>query len=230
MNCPYIPSAPLVIVSGHFGSGKTNISVALALEFKRMGKSVTLVDLDIVNPYFRAADAEELLRSNGIKCINPEFANTNVDVPSLGSEIQSVFVSAEDPNSVAIFDVGGDNGAAALGRYKRDFDRIGYDMLCVVSKYRPLSETPELAIESVKEIEYCSRLRCTHIINNSNIGGETTLEDIENSFEYSERICELTSRPEAFTCALRSDFSDTLKTRNPNKKFFFMDNTTKKLF
>ncbi len=230
MNCPYIPSAPLVIVTGHFGSGKTNISVALALEFKHMGKKVTLVDLDIVNPYFRAADAEELLRSNGIACINPEFANTNVDVPSLSAEIQSVFVSATEPDSIAIFDVGGDNGAAALGRYKRDFDRIGYDMLCVVSKYRPLTETPELALESVKEIEYCSRLKCTHIVNNSNIGAETTLEDIENSFDYLESICELTSLPEAFTCALKSNFSKELAERNPSKKFFFMDNTTKKLF
>ncbi len=230
MNCPYVPSAPLVIVSGHFGSGKTNIAVALALEFKRVGKKVTLIDLDIVNPYFRAADAEELLRSNGINCINPEFANTNVDVPSIGSEIQSVFVSSADPDTIAIFDVGGDNGAAALGRYKRDFDRIGYDMLCVVSKYRPLSETPELALESVKEIEYCSRLKCTHIVNNSNIGAETNLCDIEDSFEYSEKICELTSLPEAFTCALNSEFSDELRKRNPNKKFFFMDNTTKKLF
>ena len=195
-----------------------------------MGKNVTLVDLDIVNPYFRAADSEELLTANGIKCINPEFANTNVDVPSLGAEIQSVFVSATSPDTIVIFDVGGDNGAAALGRYKRDFDRLGYDMLCVVSKYRPLSETPKLAVESIKEIEYCSRLKCTHIVNNSNIGAETTLEDIENSFEYSKELCELVSLPEAFTSVVKSDFSDRLEMRNPNKKFFFMENTTKKLF
>ena len=72
---PFFPDKPILIVCGHFGSGKTCVSVALALALKKSGKNVTLVDLDIVNPYFRAADAAELMKANGINCINPEFAN-----------------------------------------------------------------------------------------------------------------------------------------------------------
>jgi len=230
MPLSYKPSAQIIVVCGHYGAGKTNVSVALALEMKKSGKNVTLIDIDTVNPYFRAADAKELMEKNGIKCINPEFANTNVDVPSLTADIRSVFVSAKDDNNIAIFDVGGDNGAAALGQYKRDFEACGYDMLCVVSKYRPLTDTPELTVEGLREIEYYARLRCTHIVNNSNIGFETTISDIEDSFEYSSEICRISGLPEAFTSVVRSDFTDELVKKYPNKDFFLIDNTTKKLF
>lgn len=230
MSLSYKPSAPVIIVCGHFGSGKTNVSVSLALELKKQGKNVTLIDIDTVNPYFRAADAKELMERNGIKCINPEFANTNVDVPSLTSDIRSVFVSAKGENNVAIFDVGGDNGAAALGQYKKDFEACGYEMLCVVSKYRPLTDTPELAVEGLREIEYYARLRCTHIINNSNIGEETTLSDVKDSFAYSDEICRISELPLAFTSVMRSDFSDELVEKYPEKNFFVIENTTKKLF
>jgi len=230
MSLSHKPSAPVIIVCGHFGSGKTNVSVSLALELKKQGKNVTLIDIDTVNPYFRAADAKELMEQNGIKCINPEFANTNVDVPSLTSDIRSVFVSAKVENNVAIFDVGGDNGAAALGQYKKDFEACGYEMLCVVSKYRPLTNSPELTVEGLREIEYYARLRCTHIVNNSNIGEETTLSDVEVSFAYSDEICRISELPLAFTSVMRSDFSDELVEKYPEKNFFVIENTTKKLF
>jgi len=227
---PYNVTAPLIIVCGHFGSGKTNVSVALALALKKAGKEVTLIDLDIINPYFRAADAEALMKKNNIRCINPEFANTNVDVPVIGPEVASVFVEAKKTGRVAIFDVGGDNGAAALGEYKNDFLEVGYDMLCVVNKYRPLTETPELAAEGLREIEYYSRLRCTHIVNNSNIGKETDREYVEGSFEYADEISRLTSLPLAFTSVVRSDFTDALIADYPEKNVFTINDTTKKLF
>lgn len=230
MKLPYKVSAPIIIVCGHFGSGKTNVSVSLALALKKSGKNVTLVDLDIVNPYFRAADAQDLMNQNGIKCINPQFANTNVDVPSLGPEIHSIFVDAANPNTVAVIDVGGDNGAAALGQYRAQFERVGYDMLFVTSKYRPLTDTPELAAEDLKEVEYYARLRCTHIVNNSNIGSETNLDYIENSFEYTDEICRLTGLPIAFTSVVKAPFCEELEAKYPDRNFFFIENTTKKIF
>lgn len=228
---PFVPSAPIIIVCGHFGSGKTCVSVALALALKKSGKNVTLVDLDIVNPYFRAADAEKLMNENGISCINPEFANTNVDIPSLGAEVHSVFAKAEtDKDSVTILDVGGDSGAAALGRYRHMIENVGYHMLFVASKYRPLTDTPELTVENMREIEYYSRLSCTHIVNNSNIGGETTLSYVENSFDYAKEISRLSGLPEAFTSVVKSDFCAELEEKYKDKNFFFIDNTTRKLF
>ena len=230
-NIPYSTDKKIIIVSGHFGSGKTCVSVALALALAKAGKNVTVADLDIVNPYFRAADAEALLTSNGIRCINPEFANTNVDIPSLSADIHSIFTTAKsDENSVAVLDVGGDSGAAALGRYCHMIDEIGYDMLFVVSKYRPLTDTAELAVENLREIEYYSRLRATHTVNNSNVGSETDLGYIEGSFDYADEICRLSGLPEAFTSVVKSDFCAELQKRHPGRNFFFIENTTRKLF
>lgn len=229
MKLNYDPSSRLIVVCGHFGSGKTNVSVALALAMKAAGKKVTLIDLDIVNPYFRAADSEELMHKNGIKCINPQFANTNVDVPSLGAEVRSVFLD-NDPNSIAIFDVGGDNGAAALGQYKRDFDRLGYDMLCVVNKYRPLTDTPAAALEDLREIEYYARLKFTHIVNNSNLGGETDLDVVESSFEFADEVARLAELPLLCDSVVNAPYTAELYEKYPERKFFFIDNTTKKLF
>ena len=228
---PFIPDKPILIVCGHFGSGKTCVSVALALALKKSGKNVTLVDLDIVNPYFRAADAAELMKANGINCINPEFANTNVDIPSLGAEIHSVFVNAErDPDSVTILDVGGDSGAAALGRYRQMIERAGYNTLFVASKYRPLTDTASAALENLREIEYYSRLRCTHVVNNSNIGDETTQTYVENALDFGRELSELSGLPEAFTSVVKADFCPALAEKYPDKSFFFIDNTTRKLF
>ena len=228
---PFIPGQPILIVCGHFGSGKTCVSVALALALKASGKNVTLVDLDIVNPYFRAADAEALMKQNGIRCINPEFANTNVDIPSLGAEIHSVFANTEtDPDSVTILDVGGDSGAAALGRYKHMIERAGYEMLFVASKYRPLTDTPGATLDNLREIELYSRLSCTHLVNNSNIGDETTQTYVENSFEYADRLSEISKLPLAFTSVVKSDFCRALEENHPDRSFFFIENTTRKLF
>ncbi|MBE6600191.1 MAG: hypothetical protein E7640_03180 [Ruminococcaceae bacterium] len=230
-NIPYKTDKRIIIVSGHFGSGKTCVSVALALALKKAGKNVTVADLDIVNPYFRAADAEDLLTKNGILCINPEFANTNVDIPSLSANIQSIFATADsDRNSVAILDVGGDSGAAALGRFRHEIERIGYDMLFVASKYRPLTENAEMTVENIREIEVYSRLCVSHIVNNSNIGEETTLEYVENSFAYADEICRLSGLPEAFTSVVKRDFCDGLAKKYPTKNFFFIEDTTRKLF
>ena len=228
---PYKTDKKIIIVCGHFGSGKTCVSVALALALKNTGKNVAIADLDIVNPYFRAADSKELLEKHGIRCINPEFANTNVDIPSLSADIHSIFAQAEvDENFVAVLDVGGDSGAAALGRYRHMIEKVGYDMIFVASKYRPLTENAEMTVENIREIEYYSRLTVTHVVNNSNIGDETTLEYVENSFDYANELSRLSGLPEAFTSVVKNDFCDTLEKKYPAKKFFFIENTTRKLF
>ena len=151
----------IIVVTGHFGAGKTNFAVNLAKEAKKTGRPVTLIDLDIVNPYFRAADDKGELEELGIRCIIPDFANTNVDIPTLPPEIYSALEAYENPDydGVTIFDVGGDNGAAALGMYEKWFREYPYSMLYCCSLYRPLTEEPEDAVGCMREIEYYSRLR-----------------------------------------------------------------------
>ena len=184
---------PIRIIAGHFGAGKSNVAVNLALRAAETSRDVTFADLDIVNPYFRSADAKELLEERGIACVIPDFANTNVDVPSLPANIYSLFEHGQ--NGVVFIDVGGDNGAVVLGAFASQIAEIGYDMLYVTSMYRPLTEQPEDALQIMREIETMSRLRCTAVLNNSSIGSETTADDVVASVPYARRVAGLAGLP-----------------------------------
>ncbi len=133
----------VTIFAGHYGSGKTNIAINYALKIKESGKNVDIADLDIVNPYFRTKDAQELLEDAGIRLVSSVMANTNVDTPALPAEAYSI---VHDTSKHAVIDVGGDDrGALALGRYvpyllKED----NYEMLFVINKYRFLTGSPEV--------------------------------------------------------------------------------------
>ena len=209
----------IIIVAGHYGAGKTNVAVSLALKSAERG--VAVIDLDTVNPYFRAADSASVLRAAGVRTIIPEYANSNVDIPTLPPDIASVFSSDE----LAIFDVGGDDGASALGVYERDIRSAGYEMLYVTNMYRPLTATPEDAVAVMREIESYSRLNFTGIVNNSNIGAETTRDAVEMSAAYAESISRLTGLPVVFTSVIGEDAAP-----RGTGRVLVMDNHTKKLF
>lgn len=119
-----MPQSNLLLIVGHYGCGKTNVAVNLAMQLADSGIQVTLADLDIVNPYFRAADNAEELRARGINVIIPEYANSNVDIPSVPPEIQSIFISLRGGASgVSILDIGGDDAGATGSRFLPAFDR-----------------------------------------------------------------------------------------------------------
>lgn len=193
----------LLITAGHYGSGKTNLAVNLALALKAAGeKSVSLCDADIVNPYFRTKDSEDVLERGGVKLIAPQFANTNLDIPSMPPEINSVF---DDQRVRAVFDVGGDDsGAVALGQYAAQFDKAGYEMFLIVNAHRFLTREPEMLLEFVYDMECASHLKFTSIVNNTNIGRETTEEVLLSSLEYIRRTSELLKLPVAFTAIERT--------------------------
>ena len=162
-----------IVLTGNYGSGKTEIALHLARHFARFQKT-TLVDLDIVNPYFRSGEKAEELRADGIRVLMPTFALTTVDIPALPAEIQSVFESDADR---VIFDVGGDDtGAAALGRYYPSFaaNRESLATALVVNCMRPLTETPEDIVDLALRIQARGRQRFNLIINNTNLAGQTT--------------------------------------------------------
>lgn len=188
----------ITIISGHYGSGKTNIALNLSLDLKKQAENTAIADIDIVNPYFRTKDSEELLASEGIRLICSDYANTNVDIPALPQDIYAV---TDDKTLYSILDVGGDErGALALGRISPKIrEENDYEMFYVVNKYRPLTKTPDLAIEVMREIEVASGLKFTAIINNSNLGRETTPEDVLNSVEYANQIAKATNLPIVYT-------------------------------
>ena len=224
------PRKKHIIITGHYGSGKTHIAVNLALFLKKTGAAVTLIDLDTVNPYFRAADSQSLLQKNGVRCILPQYANTNVDLPSLPAEIHSVFsrnTGSESPDEYAIFDVGGDNGAVALGAYSARLKNEGYEMLYVVNRHRPLTAEPAEAVEILREIEGWSRLSHTAIVNNSNLGDLTTPELIADSLPYAKAVCNQSGLPLAFTASMTESDPPSLPKDVP---LFPLRKVTKRIF
>ena len=181
----------VTVFAGHYGSGKTNIAVNYALGVSALGRRTAIADIDIVNPYFRTKDSEQVLEDVGIRLISSEYANTNVDTPALPADIYSVFA---DKGITAIIDVGGDDrGALALGRYvpymKQEND---YEMLYVINKYRYLTADARSAVEVMNEIETAAGVKFTGIVNNSNIGEETTADSVLKSVEYAEEVSQLT--------------------------------------
>ena len=184
----------LTLFAGHYGSGKTNIAVNYAIALAKAGKKVCIGDLDIVNPYFRTKDSAKELENAGVTLISPQFANTNVDLPALPAEAYRL---VEDKSIYGIMDIGGDDrGAYALGRYvpaiKEEND---YRMIFVANCYRPLTRTPEDALEVMKEIEAACGLAFTDIVNNSNLGPETTPDMVLASLEFVEQLSKLSGLP-----------------------------------
>ena len=184
----------LTLFAGHYGSGKTNIAVNYALHLAGEGKKVCIADLDIVNPYFRTKDSEKQLSAAGVDLISPQFANSNVDLPALPAEAYRL---VEDRSSYGIMDIGGDDrGAYALGRYvPYILQENNYRMVFVANCYRPLTRTPEEAMEVMAEIEAACGLKFTDLINNANLGWETEAGTVLASIDYMEKLSQLSGLP-----------------------------------
>lgn len=190
----------VTLFAGHYGSGKTNIAVNYALYLRSQGLDVSIGDLDVVNPYFRTKDSEEELENAGIRVISLPFANSSVDLPSLPAE---AYALVQDKSSYAVLDIGGDDrGAYALGRYRPYIlEENDYDMLFVTNFYRPLTRNASDAYMVMKEIEEACRIRFTGIVNNTNLGEETTPELILDSRAEIEELCALTGLKVVMTTA-----------------------------
>ena len=186
----------VTVVCGHYGTGKTNLSINLAMDCSKTGENVTLIDMDVVNPYFRSADYAKMLTETGISVIGPNFANSNLDTPSLPGSIR---VAIEDGERV-IIDVGGDDaGATALAVYRKQLEEAKPDVLYVINKYRSLTTTPEEAVEILREVERTAHLKATGIVNNSHLKHLTTGETIESSYGFADKVSEYTGLPLRFT-------------------------------
>ena len=201
----------ITIFAGHYGSGKTNLAVNLAFHHKKLGRDCTICDLDIVNPYFRSKDSERDFIDAGIRFISSPFANSNVDLPAIPAEAYSVFAKSD---TFSVIDLGGDDrGAYALGRFA-DYltDESTYDMLMVINQFRPDTRTPEQVAEIRREIEDACHVKFTGIVNNSNLGRETTVEMVEGTKAFMEECSKLLNLPWVLTT-----YSDTLTKPNmPN--------------
>ena len=190
----------VTLFAGHYGSGKTNIAVNYALYLRSLGKRVAVADLDIVNPYFRTKDSQGDLAAAGIRLVSPQFANSNVDLPALPAEAYGL---VEDRSEYAILDIGGDDrGAYALGRYAPFIrEENDFQMAFVANPYRPLTRTPEEALEVMREIEAAGGLPFTAIVNNANLAHETRPEHVLAAADYMAELSRLSGLPVWMTTA-----------------------------
>ncbi len=190
----------ITLLAGHYGSGKTNIAVNYAMALKRQGHNVTIADLDIVNPYFRTKDSERELNDAGINLVCSVYANTNLDTPALPKE---VYPAIADRDTYLVMDIGGDDrGALALGRFTPSIlQENNYEMVFVANFYRPLTKNAEEALEVMREIEQAGGIKFTCIVNNSNLGAQTTKECVESTFGEAQRLSDLSGLPVAAVTA-----------------------------
>lgn len=204
----------LTLLCGHYGSGKTNVAVNLAFYLKEQYNNLVVADLDIVNPYFRTKDSLDDFKKRGIELICSEYANTNVDIPALPANMYRL---TTDKTLTAIVDVGGDDrGAYALGRLVPEIKaENNFDMLMVINGYRPLTPDALSTIEVMREIETACGLKFTGLVNNSNIGEETTAQNVLNSMVYANEVSKESGLPVVMT-TVKSDLYDELKTQIDN--------------
>ena len=193
----------ITLLCGHYGSGKPNIAVNMALDLSRDHEKVVIADLDIVNPYFRTVDSEEDLREAGVKLVVSSYANSNVDIPALPQEMYSL---VDDRSLTCVVDVGGDDrGAYALGRISGAIrEENDYDMFLVINRYRPLTPDAESTLEIMHEIEAAASLPFTGIINNSNLAAETEPETVLASVDYAKEVAALAGLPLVMTSVEKS--------------------------
>ena len=197
----------LTILCGHYGSGKTNIAVNMAFDLASQRDNIAIADLDIVNPYFRSKDSEQEFRDKNIRLICSDFASSNVDLPSMPADLYAI---TDDKSLSVIMDIGGDDrGAYALGRLRPAIlEENDYEMLMVVNKFRPLTPDAPSTIEVMREIEAACGIPFTGIINNSNLAGETTTEDVLGSISYAEEVSKLSGLPVVLTTVEESLYDE----------------------
>lgn len=209
----------VLLLCGHYGSGKTNIAVNLAQEIKKEYPTVALADLDIVNPYFRSKDSAAELEAAGIRLICSNYANSNVDIPALPPDLYAL---TDDKQMRAVIDVGGDDrGALVLGRLAPAIlAEDDYEMLMVINCYRPLTRDAASTVEVMREIEYAGGIRFTALVNNSNLGVETTKEDVLASLRYAEQVAAMSGLPVVMTTVderLQNELKDKILNLFPLK-------------
>ena len=181
------------IITGHYGTGKTEFAVNLALQLAGLNHQVMVADLDIVNPYFRSRERRDLLQEAGIRLISSSQACSDADVPALPAELLTIL---ENRDITGVLDIGGDPvGARVLARFNDKIVPEDYQLIYVLNANRPEVRSPEAAVAYLRGIEATTSLTCTGIVNNTHLCGETTAEEIRKGARLAEAVSRETGIP-----------------------------------
>lgn len=193
----------MCVLIGNYGSGKTELALNLAIRAAEHGRT-ELLDLDMVNTYFRLTEHGRMTRMKEIKLVSPNFACSGIETLSLPAEVASAFDMDWD---TVIFDAGGDAvGATALGRYHQDFMALepgALEVLNVVNIRRPLAGTVEKIIRLQEEMQIYSRLKITGMINNTNLAQMTGPDELRDGYEMIKQVSQITGVPVKYTSGRR---------------------------
>lgn len=207
------------VLIGNYGSGKSELALNFAMQAAARGDRTELLDLDMVNTYFRLTERGKMVEQKEIRLVSPNFACSGIETLSLPAEVSSAFVLDWD---TVIFDVGGDDvGATALGRYHRDFMALepgALEVLNVVNIRRPLASTVEKIHRLQEGMQTHARLQITGMINNTNLSTMTSADDLWDGYELLRQVVNLTGIPVAYTTG-KKDILDAFLARDPDPKY-----------
>jgi hypothetical protein len=182
------PVTGIVIIVGNYGSGKTEVSINLAVNRRRAGAEVKIADLDLVNPYFRTREARKPLSELGIEVVVPDEKYLQADLPILSPAIAGLI---RRPTQLTIIDAGGnDVGATVLAALADSLGKKHVQMLQVVNPFRPFTDTIDNCLKMRDEIERASKMTVNGIIGNANLIDETSSDDIYNGYDFVKGLSE----------------------------------------
>lgn len=192
----------IIVIAGHYGSGKTELAVSLAMklagEENRSFSQLSLVDLDVANPYFRSREKREMLEKAGVSVHADTFGGMQAaELPALTASLRGPL---ENPNCQVIIDLGGnDAGARVLRQFRKYFEGDEHELWAVVNFRRYETQTLEDARNHVLSIERELSMQADALVNNTHLLRETTPEIIRDGHEKAQALAALMGKPLLFT-------------------------------
>ena len=189
----------IVIIVGAYGSGKTEVSINLAVYMHRKGVAVRLADLDLVNPYFRTREARQVLGRQGIDVVLPASQYMQADLPILTPEVSGML---RKPTGLTLLDVGGDDvGATVLAALSDPLENKAPQVLQVINPHRPYTDTVQGCLEMRQAIEAKAKMKITGIVGNANLMESTDAQDILDGYDFADRVAVAGGIPLVFVTA-----------------------------
>lgn len=192
---------PVRVVAGHYGSGKSEFAVSLALRDAARGRRVALVDLDVVNPYFRSREHAAELAAAGVWVISSSLGHTAaIEIPAIPAQARAPIA---DPAWDVILDLGGDAaGAKVVVQFREEVRRRGYRLLIVVNAHRPETSDAEGVARHVAGIEAATGLAASGLVSNTHLLRETTTADVLAGLALCRAVAARTGLPITHVAAI----------------------------